>query len=166
MLNVIKYESNEFIEIYRVWHEKVKNLTWKSKKPKNLTFQVFFKNLKNLGFLKWVSTALLLLHEAILFVVIEEMRYKRSSRSVTVSQRSLGSEFRVSIWRVRDLRFIKKVFKMSTYVEVSADSHFTIQNLPYGIFSTPDDVRQLLQFSRFQKIATILARNQNFDNRF
>ena len=32
----------------------------KLKKPKNLTFQVFrfLKNLKNLGFLKWVSTAL------------------------------------------------------------------------------------------------------------
>src|SRR6218665_1979563 len=34
----------------------------KPKKPKNLTFQVFRfkKNLKNLGFLKWVSTALCL----------------------------------------------------------------------------------------------------------
>ena len=40
---VKRYTSNEFIEIYRVWHEKVKK--WlknkKPKKPKNLTFQVF-----------------------------------------------------------------------------------------------------------------------------
>ena len=33
---VESYKSNEFIEIYRVWHEKVKNLTWKSKNLKNL----------------------------------------------------------------------------------------------------------------------------------
>ena len=28
---VERYKSNEFVEIYIVWHEKVKNLTWKSK---------------------------------------------------------------------------------------------------------------------------------------
>jgi len=41
---VERYESNEFIEIYRVGHEKVKILTRKSKNLKNLknlNFQVF-----------------------------------------------------------------------------------------------------------------------------
>ena len=41
---VERYKSNEFIEIYRVWHEKVKKSDLKikkPKKPKNLTFQVF-----------------------------------------------------------------------------------------------------------------------------
>jgi len=26
---VERYKSNEFIEIYRVWHEKAKSLAWK-----------------------------------------------------------------------------------------------------------------------------------------
>ena len=41
---VERYKSNEFIEIYRVWHEKVKKSDLKikkPKKPKNLTFQFF-----------------------------------------------------------------------------------------------------------------------------
>ena len=41
---VERYKSNEFIEIYRVWHEKVNKSDLKikkPKKPKNLTFQVF-----------------------------------------------------------------------------------------------------------------------------
>ena len=46
---VERYESNEYIEIYKVWHEKVKKSDLKIKKPKKP---------KNLGFLKWVSTAL------------------------------------------------------------------------------------------------------------
>ena len=33
---VERYKSNEFREIYRVWHEKVKTLIWKSKNLKNL----------------------------------------------------------------------------------------------------------------------------------
>ena len=37
---VKRYKSNEFIEIYRVCHEKVK--FWlENQNPKNLTFQVF-----------------------------------------------------------------------------------------------------------------------------
>ena len=36
LIYVKRYKFNEFIEIYRVWHEKVKILTWKSKNLKNL----------------------------------------------------------------------------------------------------------------------------------
>jgi len=43
--------SNEFNKFYRVWHEKVKILTWKSK---NLTFHVFYlkKNPEKTRFFK------------------------------------------------------------------------------------------------------------------
>ena len=54
-IHVERYKSNEFIEIYRVWQEKVKNLTWKSKKP---NFSGFLGFSKKPSFLKWVSTAL------------------------------------------------------------------------------------------------------------
>lgn len=32
------------------------------------------------------------------------------------------------------------MIKMKSFVEVSPDSHFSIQNLPYGVFSTTDNV--------------------------
>ena len=35
------YKSNEFIEIYRVWQEKVKILTWKLKNLKKLKTYLF-----------------------------------------------------------------------------------------------------------------------------
>jgi len=51
---VERYKSKEFIEIYRVWHERVKILTWNYNNQKNLNkkFKIFrfFKNLKNLSF--------------------------------------------------------------------------------------------------------------------
>ena len=56
---VERYKSNEFIEIYRVWHDmKSKKSDLKIKKP-NLSGFWGFKKPKNLGFLKWVSTALI-----------------------------------------------------------------------------------------------------------
>ena len=34
----------------------------------------------------------------------------------------------------------KRRIEMKSFVEVAAESHFSIQNLPYGIFSTSDNV--------------------------
>ena len=56
----IPINSNKFTDFVL---KKVKILTWKIKKPKKpkiSTFQFFLKNLKNLGFLKWVWTALVI----------------------------------------------------------------------------------------------------------
>ena len=38
---------------------------------------------------------------------------------------------------------ISVLFKMS-FIHVSPESHFPIQNLPYGVFSTPGDVSMVV----------------------
>ena len=80
---VERYKSNEFIDIYRVWHEKVKKSDLKIKKPNFSIFLGFLKNLKNLGFLKWVSTALVL--------VLPALRKMHRARHAQILNSNLGS---------------------------------------------------------------------------
>jgi len=66
---VERYKSNEFIKIYRVWHENGKKIWLENKKPNFSGFLGFFK--KNLGFLKRVaSTAIFTSIAGIIWLII------------------------------------------------------------------------------------------------